>query len=224
MKILIHIRTTCALTIILFSVSACSNVKVLSKYELSDGKYWFHQRGEKYHRVDLEIIEDSINIYQGQEKVKPDLLKDQYLFQTNLDLDILYALFKYRPAESSLPRQITNSFNANLFLGYRLDRFHLKIKRTHSGKPLYKMLHRSVALGAFTGIGASTVAPWTTRYQTTDEYNGLVISRGAMLLGGINSVTVGLAVGFDRLTDRDKHIWIYQDQPWYGLTLGLTLN
>lgn len=205
-------------------MNACSNVKVLSRYELGDGKYWFHQRGQKYHRVDVEIIEDSINIYRGQQKVKPDLQKDQYLFQTNLDLDVLYALFKYHPAESTLPRQITNSFNANLFLGYRLDRFHLKLKRTHSGKPLYRMAHRSVALGAFTGIGSGVVAPWTTNYQTTDEYNGMIISRGAMIQGGINSVTVGLAVGFDRLTDRDKHIWIYQDKPWYGLTLGVTIN
>lgn len=34
----------------------------------------------------------------------------------------------------------------------------------------------------------------------------------------------GVGVGWDYLTDRDKGIWIYQNKPWYGLTVGLNLN
>ena len=156
--------------------------------------------------------------------MKPDQTRDQYLFQGNVDIDVMYALFKYRPATASLPRQVTNSFNANVFAGYRLDRFHMKFRRTHSGTPLYKLHHRSVGIGIFGGLGAATVATWTTQYRTTDDYYGLTISRGVMVIGGIDALTVGISLGFDRLKDRDKNIWIYQDKPWYGLTLGVNIN
>jgi hypothetical protein len=57
-----------------------------------------------------------------------------------------------------------------------------------------------------------------------EEYNGMVLTRGLAFMVGINTLTVGLGVGWDYLTDRDKDIWIYQNKPWYGLTLGLNLN
>ena len=41
---------------------------------------------------------------------------------------------------------------------------------------------------------------------------------------GLKTLTVGFGVGWDYLTDRDKNIWIYQNKPWIGLTLGLNLN
>jgi hypothetical protein len=41
---------------------------------------------------------------------------------------------------------------------------------------------------------------------------------------GVNNLTVGLGVGWDALTDRDKDIWTYQNKPWFGLTVGLNLN
>lgn len=41
---------------------------------------------------------------------------------------------------------------------------------------------------------------------------------------GINNLTVGLGVGWDYVTDRDKDVWIYQNKAWYGLILGLNLQ
>lgn len=87
-----------------------------------------------------------------------------------------------------------------------------------------EMLHWGVSGGVFGGIGSSVIAPWTTSYQTMDEYNGLVISRGVGVLGAINRLNVGFAIGWDYLTDRDKDIWIHQNKIWYGLALGLNLN
>ena len=204
---------------------ACSNVKVLSKYELADGKYYFHQKGEPYRKVEIEVDADSIYIYRGDERLRPRRFTDQYYFQTNLDFDILYTVFKYRPAEPTLPRQLTNNFNTNIFLGYRLDRFHFKARKQHHTRaPEYSVFHRSIALGVFGGIGAATLAPWTTNYRITDEYYAFSVSRGVMLLAGIDSVTFGLTMGLDRITDRDKTVWIYQNRPWYGLTIGLNIN
>jgi hypothetical protein len=213
------------LTAAMLLFTACSSVKIFSKYELTDGKYRFHQKGEPYRKVDIEVDADSIYIYEGGQRIKPKRYVDQYYFQTNLDLDMLYTVFKYRPAEPSLPRQLTNNFNANIFLGYRLDRFHFKARKQHHTRaPEYRLFHRSVAFGVFGGIGSATMGPWTTNYRITDEYYGFSVSRGVMLLAGIDSVTFGLAMGFDRLTDRDKALWIYQNRPWYGLTIGLNIN
>lgn len=41
---------------------------------------------------------------------------------------------------------------------------------------------------------------------------------------GVNNLTVGVGVGWDYLTDRDKAIWIYQNKPWIGVTIGLNIN
>ena len=87
-----------------------------------------------------------------------------------------------------------------------------------------ELKHSAITVGGFGGLGSAFISPWTTNYRTTDEYDGLVLSRGLAFMVGINSLTVGLGVGWDYLTDRDKDIWIYQNKPWYGITLGLNIN
>lgn len=210
--------------LVLLSLTSCSQVKVLSKYELTDGRYYFHQKGEHYRKVDVEMLEDSVVIVHNNQIHRPAPLRDQYFFQTNIDIDLLYTVFKYRPAQPSLPRQLTNSFNTNLFLGYRLDRYHFKYSKSITKHISRAVRHRSISLGAFGGIGSSTIAPWTTNYQITDEYSGLTLSRGIMVIAGVDSMNFGFAFGLDRLTDRDKDIWIYQNKPWYGITIGLSIN
>lgn len=84
--------------------------------------------------------------------------------------------------------------------------------------------HRGITAGIFAGIGSTAVTPWTTSNLITDEYNGFIVSRGLAVMIGVNELTVGIGVGWDYLTDRDKDIWIYQNKPWYGLTVGLNLN
>jgi hypothetical protein len=41
---------------------------------------------------------------------------------------------------------------------------------------------------------------------------------------GINNFTLGLAVGFDNLLDKNKKVWVYQGKPWLGLAFGLNSN
>src|SRR6185436_17899807 len=107
--------------------------------------------------------------------------------------------------------------------GYRLDRFRVRTIETPAGRRK-KIQHKAVTIGAFGGLGSTSISPWTTNQATTDEYNGLVLCRGIALMFGINSLTVGIGVGKDYLTDRDKDIWIYQNKPWYGLTLSVNIN
>ena len=85
--------------------------------------------------------------------------------------------FKYRPGTRYLPRQVNTDFNGNAFLGYRQDRF--KVKYSHTPIGITKAYHhRAMTMGVFGGIGSSAVTPWTTNNLISDEYNGLVLTKG----------------------------------------------
>ena len=218
------LSTPAFLVLLTTMIVGCSSVKFLSKNELTSGNYQVRPEGGHFYRVRVEVDGDSMAVYRRDHTpmVLTPGLREHYI-QNNLDFDVVFAPFKYRPATSTLPRQLTTSYNAQLFAGYRLDSFRVRMERTKEGHSR-TIKHRSIGIGLFGGVSSEVIGPWTTNYQTMDEYSGLGISRGIMLLGGIESITFGLAFGIDRLTDRDKHIWIYQNKPWYGLTIGLNIN
>jgi hypothetical protein len=180
-----------------------------------------------YSRVYVDIKEDSLRILSASPLTK-DLgivrpSNGQVLVRQSFDVDVMTVPFKFRPATQNLPSQLTVDFNGSLFLGYRLDRFRLVYIQTPAGV-VKKVRHRAITFGAFGGLGTTSITPWTTNNGTSDEYSGFILNRGISLMGGVNNLTVGLGIGWDYLTDRDKDVWIYQNKPWYGLTLSLNLN
>lgn len=211
-------------------LASCAALKETARYEFVDDEYWYRQRGQEYIKVyvDADLQNDIIDIYpvdQEHRQEVPAVIenKDQYFVMKDLHLNIITIPFKLRPSIEGFPAQLNSNFNGEIFLGYRIDKFRRHFKSTPAG---YKdeMLHWGISAGLFGGIGSSVIAPWTTSYQTMDEYNGLVLSRGFGVLGAVNRLNVGFAVGWDYLTDRDKNIWIHQNKIWYGLALGLNLN
>ena len=215
-----------AALLLLMCLVGCSSMRNSHKYELADGRYSFRQPGEEFRRVYVYVQDDSITLFadeQGTQPVIPKVLSDEYLIKRTFDVDVIAVPFKFRPASVNLPRQLTTDFNGNVFLGYRVDRFRLIHKKTPIGwKRYYK--HRGLSVGGFGGLGTAAITPWTTNNMMTDEYNGFVLSRGFAAMIGINNLTVGAGIGWDNLTDRDKNIWIYQNKPWFGLTIGLNVN
>jgi hypothetical protein len=218
-------KTLLPAILILLACTHCTSLKNLHKYEMSDGVYSFRQTGSTYQTVQVHIKEDSIYIISKHknEPIVPLPTEHQIFLRGGVDIDIMTIPFKYRPAKPTLPRQLTTDFNGCGFIGFRYDRFTKHITQTPIG--LVKANHhRAITMGAFGGIGATAITPWTTGNKITDEYSGLVLSRGIAAMVGVNNLTVGLGVGWDYLTDRDKHLWIYQNKPWYGLTVGLNIN
>ena len=204
---------------------SCASLKDSPKYQLSDGHYEFRQADSKYKRVFVETIEDTIKIYPvvGESPVPIIPSGDEYFRTKSFDLDVMTIGFKYRPAAQPIPRQLNANFNGNVYLGYRVDRFRIDFEKTAAGlKKTFR--HRGFTVGVFGGLGATAINPWTTAYKSTDEYDGFILSRGIAAMIGLKTLTVGFGVGWDYLTDRDKNIWIYQNKPWIGLTLGLNLN
>jgi hypothetical protein len=209
-----------------FILSACVGLRNAPKYELGDDVYEYRQTDTKYQKAWVYVNEDSIRIlsYENPDLTMPRRQNtDQFFLKRSFDVDVMTVGFKYRPATLNLPRQLTTDFNGNVYLGYRLDRFRVKNRKTPFGTK-HTFSHRGITAGVFGGIGSTSVTPWTTNNLSMDEYNGFILSRGVALMIGFNNYTVGLGVGWDYLTDRDKTIWVYQNKPWYGLTVGLNLN
>jgi hypothetical protein len=211
---------------LLLTLASCAGLRDAPKYQLSDAVYHFRQKGEKYQKAWVYVNEDSIRVLSYEEphdvvSVKPH--EDKFFLKRSFDVDVTTIGFKYRPATLNLPRQLTTDFNGNIFLGYRFDRFRVKYKPTPFGHRS-SLGHRGVTMGVFGGLGSTSITPWTTNNAITEEYNGLILSRGFALMLGVNDLTVGLGVGWDYLTDRDKNVWIYQNRSWYGLSIGLNLN
>jgi hypothetical protein len=204
----------------LISLAGCAG---LNKYQLSNDYYEFHQPGQPSARVFVRVKEDSIEVIKLDESTKVVRGQDEYFIKKSFDLDAMIVPFKYRPVSMEFPRQLNTSFNGNVYIGYRVDRFWLDYKNTPAGL-IKELKHSAITVGGFGGIGTAFISPWSTNYRTTDEYDGVVLTRGLAFMIGINSLTVGMGVGWDYLTDRDKDIWIYQNKPWYGLTLGLNIN
>lgn len=203
-------------------IVGCSSSRV--KYGLVDGIYKVRHPDGRVEEAEVYLDEtDSIRIIKDTKHVEPIVGKSMFLKKESFDADFLIVPFKFRQAAAGLPHQLTTQFNGNLFLGYRLDRYQV----TYTQTPVAirrDIKHRALSIGAFGGIGSATVAPWTTQYQITDEYNGFILARGVAVMVGVNDHTVGIGIGWDYLTDRDKSIWIYQNKPWFGLTYSLNLN
>lgn len=197
-------------------------IKRISKSPFPNGYYHFNQKNQPKDLVYVEVEADSISIFQTDGTLRSTDL-DFYLVKKSLDFDAMSLAFKYRPSAAEFPRQLNANFNGNIYLGYRLDRYWWGHKKTPTGSR--KQLYRSaITMGAFGGIGATFLSPWTTNYNIADEYDGFILSRGFAVMTDLSSFTVGIGVGWDYLTDRDKHVWIYQNKPWVGLTIGLHVN
>lgn len=207
--------------------SSCSKLTNIPESQLPSDYYDFRQPGSHYTKAYVDVKGDSLVIIPTDKNKKAltpiKEAANQIILRKSFDVDVLTVPFKFRPSTYNFPRQLTVDFNGSLFLGYRLDRYKVLVTQTPVGV-VKKLRHRAITMGVFGGLGTTSINPWTTNYQTTDEYSGFILNRGISLMGGVNNLTVGVGVGWDYLTDRDKDIWIYQNKPWYGLTLSLNLN
>jgi hypothetical protein len=205
-------------------LTSCSVVRNGSNSQLQTGEYFFRQEEKKYQKAFVDIQDDTVVVFELSGNLFPVQKGKTQIFQgRGIDVDVITVPVKFRPGISNSPRQLNANINGNIFLGYRIDRFAIEFANTPAGIRKNQK-HRALSLGVFGGMGNAYVNPWTTNYQTTDEYEAFILSRGIALMAGINNLTVGLGVGWDYLTDRDKKIWIYQNKPWLGLTVGLNLN
>ena len=233
--------TACALILFIVILGSCASVKNNPKYQLTDGYYKSKLSNTKHRIVYVDNNGDTISVYQADRKTKSidmftsrkkvfpkQTVKDIYTStafkQASFDIDFLTIPFKYRPAQKDFPRQFNTNLNGAIYLGYRNDVYHLNYKKTPLHQFQRQVEHYGYSFGFITGLGGTTMNPSVTAGQIKSEYDGVVWSKGVAGIFGLNNITVGLAVGYDDLLDKNKQYWIYQRKPWIGLAFGLNIN
>ena len=212
-----------------FSLGSCASQKITKQLPLKSGYYVVKTPRLEPVKSYLHVSDDSVTAYtvqsDGSFGLPGQLLNNSLVLDRSFDVDAMTMAFKFRPSVSNFPRQLTTEFNGNVFMGYRVDRYRTHLVKTPHGVER-DMKHKAFTAGIFGGIGTTFVSPWTTDYRiaNNDEYQGFILSHGVSTMVGIDNLTVGLAVGWDYLTDRDKSIWIYQNKIWFGLALSLNIN
>jgi hypothetical protein len=219
-------ETSITMVIVSLVFIGCGSIKLSNDEPPERGDYYVRLKGEPVSKAYVHFADDSIMVYPkigAMYKPRIDFQPNMVFVSRGLDVDVLSIPFKYHPAEPGLPRQLTVDFNGNVYMGYRIDRHRVQYVDSPAGT-YRKIKHTAYTIGGFAGLGTSFISPWTTNNQITDEYNGFILSRGVSAMVGYKSLTVGLGLGWDFLTDRDKDVWVYQNRPWYGLTISLNLN
>jgi hypothetical protein len=223
-------------------LSSCETLKHYAKRGFSEGFYRTNLHLQKVRKVYVLPSDDVIkvfsvetmkkNIIDTSESLKINFPADSkpldfqtYFFRKNsFDLQALTVLFRYRPALKVFPAQLTQSYNATAYIGYRTDIYRLSYKKT----PL-QLYHRSIthygfSVGVFSGIGSERVDEFNTLGALSTEYDGIVSLSGIAAILAINKVSFGVALGADHLLDKHREIWVSNGKPWIGLTISLNLN
>ena len=232
-------------TILLFlsATTGCNLLRKGSKYEFSNGYYRMKHTGPGKEKVYVDQQDGEYAVYRvemlGQKHAVDTAAStklllplsfqgeppaDAVFWQPSLDLDFLTIPLKYRPSLSSFPRQLNTNLNGGAYIGFRNDVYHLRYSQTPLGKPMRHTTHFGFSFGGFAGLGATAMNPSVTNDQVPIEYDGVILTKGVAGILGVNHFTVGLAIGFDNLLDKNRKYWIYRQKPWIGLAFGLNLN
>ncbi len=222
-------------------VSGCSIIQKTPRNELSNGIYT--KKAPTYKsKVYVDLVDENIRIYpiaEGEEQqidaadtcfvylMELNTVEkiDFSLYQSSVDVDFLTIPLKFRKPTKGVPPQLNTNVNGAIYLGHRTDIFKINYKLN----PLLRKATRNInhfgySLGIFTGLGNTFMSPTNTNFLLDQEYDGVIWSKGVAAIVGINNFTVGLAGGLDRLLDKNRTIWIYNNKPWFGLAFGLNLN
>lgn len=223
----------------ILTFGSCGILKDSPKYQLANGYYKSTSFSKKAAKVYVDNGEDTIFIYSIDKVTKlVDTTKPKIVFpaknniainnskvfrKPSFDVDFVTIPFKYRPIQSSFPQQFNANLNGAIYFGFRSDVYQVKYKYDLF-RHQRRVTHYGLSFGVFTGLGSTAINPWVTKNGINYEYEGVAWSKGIGAIIGINNFTLGLALGFDDLLDKNKDFWIYQRTPWLGLVFGLNLN
>jgi hypothetical protein len=223
-------------------LSSCETLKHYAKRDFNEGFYRTHLHMQKVRKVYVLPSGDVIKVFSA-ETMKKDIIDTSealiidfpadtkplefqtYFFRKNsFDLQAMTVLFRYRPALTNFPRQLTQSYNGAAYIGYRTDIYRLSYKKTPV--QLYKrsITHYGFSVGAFSGIGSEGINEFNTPSAQPIEYDGIVSLSGIAAILAINKVSFGIAFGADHLLDKNRKFWVSNGKPWIGLSISLNLN
>lgn len=237
-----RILTISTTFLMLLLCNSCFVFKDNAKYAFTDGLYQQKILGKSKVYV-LHVDEDTLAVipvskigdsvvFEPKKRINytPTLRRmkgkkmDNAFYKPSFDVDIITIPLKYRPSQNDLPNQLITSFNGALYCGYRIDEYRIEYKKTplHTYKQYSR--HLGYSGGWFVGIGSSTINQQFINIDNFEyEYEGVNLVTGACVNMATDGLTFGVCVGFDHLLDKYHKSWVYQKQPWVGLSLGLDL-
>lgn len=142
---------------------------------------------------------------------------------TALDIDLFTLPFKYRFKRADQPAQLDDKLNVGIYVGgrYDLGRYRTVYFRHNQRSEISAF---SVGLGGFLCFAPATVTSFSTLGRVQDDYQALGLNYGINTTFSFSNFSAGFAVGIETITDRNRTLWIYQNRPWLGITVGLNLN
>jgi hypothetical protein len=224
---------------IFLAFTGCVPFDKIVSHDFSDGYFMLQSPNKKPEYVYIRQVNDSIKVYPAV-KNKPDFpdtikcyatnlssikpghpLYNNTLIKTSFDVDLSTVLLKFRPASEDVPSQLNANLNGIFYGGFRKDFFKLKSSSSPLNEISTSVRHSGFDLGIFAGIGITPVNPTVTMNRIIQEYDGIVFQKGIAVFATYANMSVGLALGFDNLLDKNKNFWIYNQKPWIGLVLGI---
>lgn len=220
--------------------AACLPFDKIYSHDFDDGYFKLKSSGKKAENIYLNITDDSLKVYSVQKEnkfklsdtiafsevnlksiVPGNVLFNSTFVKTSADIDLSTAILKFRPASGNVPSQLSTNVNGIIYTGFRKDFFKLKSSFSELHEMSSFIRHTGFDFGFFAGIGITPVTPTVTMFRTIQEYDGIVFQKGFSVFGTFENMSVGLALGFDNLLDKNKAIWIFNNKPWFGLVLGI---
>lgn len=227
-------------SLVLMSVG-CVPVEKMARHDFTSGFYKLKTEGNESSRVYANVIEDSVVVYplikEGKNET-PDInalkgisIKNiksgSYLYKScfvknSIDVDLTTLVLKYRPPNSGVPGQLNYNLNAAIYFGFRRDFYKVVPYRSPLNDEISFIRQIGFDAGIFAGIGSSFLNPTNTDNKITQEYDGMIFQKGVAGFITFDNISVGLAVGFDNLLDKNKSVWVYNQKPYLGLVIGIS--
>jgi hypothetical protein len=220
---------------------SCVPVEKMARHDFTSGFYKLKTPGDEPARVYTTVIGDSVVVYPMIKEGKnesPDIsslkgisIKNiksgKYLYRScfvknSIDVDLTTLILKYRPPRSGVPGQLNYNLNAALYIGLRRDFYKVVPYRSPLNHDISFIRQIGFDAGVFAGIGSSFLSPTNTDNKITQEYDGMIFQKGVAGFITFDNISVGLAVGFDNLLDKNKSVWIYNQKPYVGLVIGIS--
>jgi len=220
--------------------AACLPFDKIYSHDFNDGYFKLKSSVSKPENIYLSMKDDSLKVYSVHKENKlklPDtiafavanlksvvpgnILYNSTFIKTSADIDLSTVILKFRPTSGNVPSQLSTNVNGIIYTGFRKDFFKLISSFSELHEMSSFIRHTGFDFGFFAGIGITPVTPTVTMFRTIQEYDGIVFQKGFSVFGTYENMSVGLALGFDNLLDKNKAIWIFNNKPWFGLVLGI---
>ena len=226
--------------IFVLSLYRCAPVEKIATHDFVTGYYKFKTENEEPSKVYLNVIEDSIIIFPAVTDGKnisvdtssfrlmhiPDIKEGGSFYgstfiKKSFDFDLATILLKYRPARGEVPNQLNANLNAALYVGFRKDFYKMVTNTSPLRKESTYCRHTGFDFGLFAGIGITQINPTVTGNNVDLEYDGIVLEKGIGAFVTFGRMSVGIVLGFDNLLDSNKTVWLYNQKPYLGLSIGI---